>query len=337
MPNPTNAVSASRGTPRIDVHAHFLPDFYSAALHEAGLSAPDGIRALPEWNEVEALKVMDALNVSTAMLSISSPGVHFGDDAKARELARRVNIEGSRLVAAHPGRFGHFASLPLPDVEGAVAEAIYALDELGADGVVLESNAHGIYLGDPRLAPLYAELDKRHAVIFIHPTTPACSCCARLAANYPQPLMEFIFDTTRSVADMVLSGTLEDFPDLRVIVPHAGAALSVLADRIELLLPALADAPARGRPSLREAMKRLHFDLAGVPVPHLLSALTQVADPSRVHYGSDYPFTPEAACHALAERIEKTPLLDDARRQGIWRDNALSLFPRLQTVSVSDI
>jgi predicted TIM-barrel fold metal-dependent hydrolase len=323
--------STTRKVERIDIHAHFVPAFYREALVEAGLSKPDGIRAMPEWDADSTLRVMDKLGVATAMLSISSPGVHFGDDAKARALSRRVNEEGRRIVDAHPGRFGFFASLPLPDVDGAIAEATYAFDVLLADGVVFETNQHGVYLGDPMLEPLYAELNRRRAVMFVHPTSPACSCSDRLHQQYPQPMLEFMFETTRSISDMVLAGALERAPDLKVIVPHAGAALPVLLERIELLLPLLGQ-EGKPMPSMRDAMRRLHFDVAGAPVPQLLDALLQVADPKRIHYGSDYPFTPAAACEVLLKKIEGTPLLDSKTREGILRTNSHALFPRLATV-----
>jgi predicted TIM-barrel fold metal-dependent hydrolase len=308
------------------VHAHFLPNAYREALRRAGLSQPDGIHALPDWDAETAISVMDDLGIATAMLSISSPGVHFGNDAEAVELARLVNDEGARLKREHPGRFGFFASLALPDVDAAVIEARRALDDLGADGIVLSTNHHGMYLGDPKLEPLYAALDARQAVVFVHPTSPSCSCSARLDSALPRPLLEFQFETTRSVADLVLTGTLRRFPNIRVIVPHAGATLPILANRIELLLPLLTSADGADHPSMRDAMKQLHFDLAGAPVPHLLTALLASADPAKLHYGSDYPFTPPAACHALAAEIENTGLLSDAQRDGIWRSNAERLF-----------
>jgi len=327
---PGVTASSARKVERIDIHAHFVPAFYREALAEAGLSTPDGIRAMPAWDAESTLRVMDKLGVATAMLSISSPGVHFGDDAKARALSRRVNEEGHRLVDAYPGRFGFFASLPLPDVAGAIAEATYAFDVLRADGVVFETNQHGIYLGDPKLDTLYTELNRRQAVVFVHPTSPACSCSHRLHQQYPQPMLEFMFETTRSISDMVLAGALERSPDLKVIVPHAGAALPVLLERIELLLPLLGQ-EGKSMPSMRDAMRRLHFDLAGAPVPQLLDALLQVADPKRIHYGSDYPFTPAAACEVLLKKIEATPLLDNKARDAILRTNAHALFPRLAT------
>ncbi|WP_246519984.1 amidohydrolase family protein [Ancylobacter lacus] len=321
--------SATRSSDSIDVHAHFVPDFYADALRGAGHEKPDGMPAIPSWDVDGALKTMDLLGVRTALLSVSSPGVHFGDDARARQLARRVNEEGRRLVLAHPDRFGLFASLPLPDMAGALDEAAYALDELRADGIILETNAHGLYLGDPRLEPLYAELNRRKAVILVHPTSPACDCCARLKGVFPAPAFEFMFETTRSITDMVVAGVLARHPDLRIIVPHAGAALPVLLDRIELMsslfMPGTSPVP-----SMRQAMKTLHFDVAGSPVPVLLSALLDVADPAKIHYGSDYPFTPAAGCDLLLRRLEGAERVTPALRRAILRDNALALFPRLR-------
>ncbi len=322
---------ASRAIDRIDVHAHFVPEFYREAQVAAGHSKPDGIAAIPPWDAPMALRTMDELGVATAFISITSPGVHFGDDAQARHLCRLVNAEGARLQREHPGRFGHLASVPLPDVEGSLSEAAYALDVLGADGLLLETNHHGVYLGDERLEPLYAELDNRSAAVLIHPTSPACSCSPRLDAKFPRPAFEFIFETTRAVIDLVVAGVLQRHPKIRFIVPHAGAALPVLMSRVDLALPMLASPGTPPPPTLREAMRALHFDLAGVPVPTLLRALLEVADESRLHYGSDYPYTPAAACERLMQALETTPLLDDRLRAGIWRENAKKLFPSLSS------
>jgi 6-methylsalicylate decarboxylase len=318
-----------RAVDRVDVHAHFLPAVYAEALRAAGHDKPDGMPAIPPWNLSDTLTTMDALGVETAMLSISSPGVHFGDDTAARRLARQVNEAAAVLRAAHPARFGYFAALPLPNVEGAVAEAIHALDQLQADGVVLESNHDGVYLGDPRLDPLYTALDQRKAVIFIHPTSPACSCCARLDAVFPRPVLEFMFETTRSVTDMVAAGVLERFPNLKVIVPHAGAVLPALVNRVDLMAGLLRPVGGAPTPSLRATLRRLHFDLAGAPVPNQLRELLDIADPARIHYGSDYPFTPAPACDALLRQIETTDLLTTEQRVAVFRTNALALFPRL--------
>lgn len=314
---------------RIDVHAHFVPEVYGEALLAAGITQPDGIKATPEWSEELHLATMDRLDVETAIISISTPGVHFGDDAAAAELARVVNEEASAVRRRHPGRFGFFASLPLPDVAAAVAETRYALDELHADGVVMQTNSGGVYLGDERLEPLYAEIERRGPVLFLHPTTAHRG--EHLGLGYPRPMLEFMFDTTRSVTNMILSGVLERHPDLQVIVPHAGAALPVLANRVELLLPLLTPPGASTPPSVRDALRRLHFDLAGAPVDELLTALLAVADPTRLHYGSDFPFTPADACVKLAERLDAAAALSDELRPAVDRANATALFPHLST------
>ena len=314
---------------RIDVHTHFVPEVYRRALAVAGIDRPDGIKGVPAWSEQLALETMDRLDVEVALLSISSPGVHFGDAAAAAALARAVNEEAARIRDDHPDRFGFFASLPLPDVDGALTEARHALDVLGADGVVMQTNHAGTYLGNASLDALYAELAARDGVVFLHPTTAHCG--EHLGLGYPRPMLEFMFETTRSVTDLVLSGTLQRHPGLQVIVPHAGAALPVLAGRVELLLPLLTVPGGPDVPSLREALRRLHFDLAGAPVEELLTALLAVADPAKLHYGSDFPFTPADACVALADRLDRASSLTDDQRAGVDGRNSRALFPRLGT------
>ncbi|OBH29001.1 hypothetical protein A5692_21860 [Mycobacterium sp. E342] len=152
---------------RIDAHAHYLPEGYRGVLAQADQLRPDGITGLPDWDPESALAAMNHLGVKTAVLSISSTGVHVGNAAQAIELARLVNEDSARIVTDNPDRFGLFASLPLPEVDAAVAEAKYALDHLNADGVVLMTNHCDIYLGDEQLRPLYAERNARSAVAFM--------------------------------------------------------------------------------------------------------------------------------------------------------------------------
>lgn len=328
MPQSTRSTTNTpRAIDRLDVHVHFIPPFYAEALVAAGHIRPDGMPAIPKWSETDALRTMDELGIRTAILSISSPGVHFGDDAQAKALARRINEEGARIKKAHPGRFGHFASVPLPDMPSAIEEAIYALDVLKADGIVVETNHDGVYLGDPCMMPFYDELNRRNAVMFIHPTSPACSCCERLDSMFPRPMMEFLFDTTRTVSDLIWSGAIDRYENMRVIVPHAGAALTGFLNRLEKFR-FLMDSPSEPPPSFKAAMKKLHFDLAGVPVPHLLRELLDVADPERIHYGSDYPFTPAEVCENLMTEIENTPLLNKQMLRAMFTENAQALFPQ---------
>ncbi|RZT36860.1 amidohydrolase family protein [Cupriavidus agavae] len=327
----TVTTSGTKG--RIDVHAHYIPPGYRAALEAAGHGKPSGMPAIPQWSAASHVGMMDSLGIATAMLSISAPGLHFGDDAAARRLARECNEEGAKAMRAHPGRFGLFAVLPLPDVPGSLAELAHAFDTLHADGVVMESNYHGIYLGDARLDPVFAELNRRKATVFIHPTDPYCACCQGQEAaalpplGYPYPMIEFIFDTTRAVFNLILSGTLDKYPDVRIIVPHAGAAVPVLTARVGAISAMLK--LGRNRTSVDAAIRKLYYDLAGVPEPVALSALLQVADPARVLYGSDYPFTPAPVAADLAAVLDRSPQIPPNLRDAFMRDNALALFPRL--------
>jgi predicted TIM-barrel fold metal-dependent hydrolase len=315
-------------TTRIDCHAHYLPDAYRRAGRDAYPEGPDGFPGFPEWSARLALEQMESTGIAAAVLSVSSPGVHFGDDAAACTLARVVNEVGARTVQDYPRRFGLFASLPLPDSDGSLTEIAYAFDELGADGVVLLTNARGTYLGDAALDPVFEELNRRDAVLFMHPTSPFCPACHGSGLDFPRPMLEFMFESTRAVTNMVLSGTLDRYPNIKLIVPHAGAALPVLAERIGSIAGALRI--GSGSPnSVIQHLHRLHYDLAGFPVPTLLRALMDIANPQHVLYGSDWPFTPASATRELAAALDTTDLIGPDWRGQIYRDNALRLLPSL--------
>lgn len=215
---------------RIDVHQHFLPEVYGQALAKAGLRTVDGGMPVPAWSAEAAIAMMDRQQIETAMISLSSPSTHFLAPGQRAGLARQVNEAGAALVAAHPGRFGYFATLPMPDVAASLAEMTHAFEVLGGDGVILESNIDGTYLGAPDFAPIFAELNRRGATLFLHPTSPACFEAVGLGR--PAPLLEFPLDTTRTLVDLLYARTLQTHPDIQVIVPHGGAALPALVARI---------------------------------------------------------------------------------------------------------
>jgi predicted TIM-barrel fold metal-dependent hydrolase len=297
---------------KIDVHAHYLPDGYRAALQQAGHDQPDGMPWLPEWSANQHLEVMDRLGVAKSLLSVSSPGVHLGDGTSPVDLAREVNEDGRRAVVDHPGRFGLLASLPLPDVDGAIAEIAYCCDELNVDGFVLLTNINGTYVSDASFEPVFRELNRRGARVLLHPTSPAC--WEHTSFERPRPMLEFFFDTTRAVVDLVLSGTIALNPDLELIIPHAGATLPLVADRVS----AFAGVLAPDVDVLRD-LGRLHFDLAGFAVPRQLDALLTLTTLDHLHYGSDFPFTPETEGVAGAQRIDGVDSLVDALRSNTER------------------
>jgi 6-methylsalicylate decarboxylase len=272
----------------VDVHAHFVIDEYVAAAKAAGHVYPDGMPGWPSWDPETHLDLMDRCGIRTSMLSISSPGIHFGDDKAARALARSVNEHGAAVAAAHPGRFGHFAALPFPDVEGSLTELAYALDRLGSDGLAVETNGRGVYLGDERYDPIYAELNERRAVMFVHPTSPPCSEAVSLGR--PVGMNEYIFDSARTVSDLVFSGTLARYPDIQWIFTHGGGALPLHADRMELSR-FLFQSDLSG-PSVQDQIRRLWFDMAGSPFPNQIPALVKAFGDEQLLFGSDHCWAP---------------------------------------------
>jgi predicted TIM-barrel fold metal-dependent hydrolase len=305
----------------IDVHAHYLPAFYRDALLEHGHAQPDGFPHIPEWSAAEHVAAMDRLGIATSLLSISSPGVQLADDARTRDLCRAVNEEGRRAVVDHAGRFGLFASLPLPDVDAAMREIEHCTSTLPVDGFAVLTNIGGTYVGDASFEPVFDALDARHARVFLHPTSPPC--WEHTSLGRPRPMVEFLFDTTRAVVDLVLSGTIARHPNIELIVPHAGATLPMIADRVSVFALLLDVDPAV---DVMAELRRLHYDLAGYPVPRQLDALLTLTTLDHLHYGSDYPFTPEFAVEAgrarLAEAGEPPGSLVDALHANTER-----LFP----------
>jgi predicted TIM-barrel fold metal-dependent hydrolase len=309
----------------IDVHAHHLPDFYVQQATAAGHAHPDGMGGWPAWSVRDHLDLMDRNGIQTAMLSLSSPGVHFGDDKAARVLARRVNEYTAELSRNHRGRFGTFASLPLPDVDGALEEIAFAFDELGADGVALLTHTNGVYLGNERLEPVFAELDRRGAVVFLHPTSPVC--WEQSALGRPRPMVEYTFDTARTVTDLLMAGVLTRHPDMRVIVPHCGGAIPVLADRINEFMQLFV--PSRETPPLDavQQLRTLYYDIAGTAFPRQVPALLKLIDPDHLLFGSDYCWTPAPLADAHIAAIDAAePPAEGATWRSLTTVNAKRLF-----------
>ncbi|MDT7799954.1 MAG: 6-methylsalicylate decarboxylase, partial [Actinomycetota bacterium] len=215
----------------VDIHHHMLPDFFWAATNEAG--NPVGGVTPPPWSREAALSFLDDASIDVGMTSISTPGVHTGDDGAARALARRCNELSAELVRDRPDRFGGFGCLPLPDVDGALDELAYVVDVLGLDGVVLFSNARGVYLGDARLAPLFDELQRRQALVFVHPNASPDPVAHTL--GLPDSLIDFTADTTRAIAQLHYSNTFARTPDVTYVFSHAGGTVPYLAGRFDIV------------------------------------------------------------------------------------------------------
>jgi predicted TIM-barrel fold metal-dependent hydrolase len=315
-------------SPAVDVHCHFLSPAYRDALAAAGIDRPDGFPHVPAWEIDSALAAMDEVGIAVAMLSVSSPGVHFVPGEATRLLARQVNEDGAAVVRERPDRFGLLASLPLPDVDAALAEIAYASDVLGADGFVLMTNYDGVYVGNEVIEPVIAELDRRQAVVAVHPTSPPG--WEQLTLGRPRPMLEFPFDTTRMFVDLILSRTLLRYPRIRWIVPHVGSALTALVDRVDVFSSLFLRGDDDESAGVPAQLRGLYYDLTGPALPRALPALLALADPGRLLYGSDLPFPPPAAVQRMAEDLATTDILDAEVRHAMFATNALTLFPRLQ-------
>ena len=312
---------------KIDFQAHYLPKAYYDFLEEEGLYCPDGFPT-PEWDEETQQESMKELGISYALLSLSSPSLYTGNKFKSRELARKVNEQGAEIVARAPGNLGFLATLPLPHVDSSIFEARYCLDTLHADGVGLMTNYGGVYLGDHRLDELMAELDGRGALAVMHPTQPAVMV-PNVNEEIPVPAFEYFVETTRTFLNMVQNDTFTRYPNIRWVIPHAGAFLPILADRFESFALMLRFADPDRRADIMEDMAHVYYDLAGFSEQKQLEMLLRNVDESHLLYGSDTPYTDISACVGQAEALENTKKLTERQKHLMFTDNAKALLPKL--------
>jgi 6-methylsalicylate decarboxylase len=309
---------------RIDTHHHMIPPDYRKALRRAGIDEAGG-RALPDWSAEGSLQTMAELDVATAILSVSTPGTAFlSNPADAAALARDLNDYGAHLVASAPERFGFFATAPMPHVDESVAETVRALDELNADGVVLLANNAGTYLGEDGQDDLWAALDERAAVVFIHPADlpgPTVPGVAPFAAD-------FLLDTTRAAYLLVRNGIRHKYPNIRFILSHAGGFVPYASHRMAVAI--MGDTGRSPADSLDD-FSSFYFDTALSSSAAALPTLLAFAKPGHITFGSDWPFAPVAGGKLFAAGLETYPGLDADTRKAIDRTNALALFPRLGT------
>jgi 6-methylsalicylate decarboxylase len=309
----------------VDLHHHVIPDFYWEASNEGG-NAAGGINP-PPWSLDGAIAYLDEARIDVAVPSISTPGVHLGDDAAAQALAQRVNEYLAELKRDRPDRFGGFAAIPLPDVDGSLEQIRYALDVLDLDGVSLMSNAGGSYLGDDRFEPVFAELQRRSAVVFVHPTASPDPIAHTL--GLPDTLLDFPVDTSRAIAKLHYSNTFARTPDVKYVFPHAGGTIPFVASRFAIVDAMNAIPGAEERGPFADAVTRLYWDTASAftdPVLHLLRSVTGVRN---VVFGTDYPYPDNAISIGGLRQLERTAELDDDARRDVLGGTAGRLFPRL--------
>jgi predicted TIM-barrel fold metal-dependent hydrolase len=320
---------------RIDIHNHIVPKFYVKELERLGIVTSFGL-PFPEWTVDQHLEVMDRNRIAAAVSSITTPGVYITDGEHARGLARRCNEFSARMIADHPTRLGGFASLPLPDVDGSLEETAYAYDVLGLDGVVLMSNVTGIYPGDRRYRALFEELNRRSAVVYIHPNDPPGERIPRSVRFY----LDTALETTRSVMSLLYGGVLGAFPKVRFILSHTGGMTPALAHRIAVgrhqkdgLNGRDRGSPAAGTSS--EAVKRDLNLLAGLYVDSITPsegiayrAAEQLCGIDHILLGTDYALMPRSLVPKVIAKVRRGFTTEAVQK--IERSNAIALFPRLE-------
>ncbi|MGY1942957.1 amidohydrolase family protein [Nocardia asiatica] len=311
---------------RIDVHQHLIPPAYAETLRAHGITAAGG-RELPEWSPEAARALLTQAGIASAVLSVSTPGATFlPDPTEAAGLARSLNDYTAALAGAEPDRFGFFATLAMPHVGAAAAEARRALDDLHADGVVLLGNAAGTYLGEEGQDELFRVLDERSAVAFVHPA----DLPAPAVPGVPPFAADFLLDTTRAAFLLVRNDIRRRYPHIRFILGHAGGFVPYAAHRMAL---AIFNDTGRSPLDILDDFAGFYFDTALSASAATLPTLLAFAQPGHVLYGSDWPFAPEPAVHYFNAGLETFPDCDDTMRRKIQRDNALALFPRFGDVA----
>ena len=302
---------------RIDTHHHFtvpklITESVAKGVNQAGLQ---------DWTPQKSIEQMDKGGVATSILSISDPGVWFGDNAAARALARECNDYAAKVIKDYPGRFGLFATLPLPDVEGALREIEYAFDTLKADGACVLSSYLGKYLGNPTFAPVMDELNRRKAVVFCHPFCAACGTQTVLSDGQNRGV-EFVFDTTRTIVSLLSSATVTRCPDIRFIWSHGGGTVPYITSR-------LAGAAQQLPKGLIYELQKFYYDTAQAFNPYTLPSFKKLVPASHIVFGTDFPLGGGSGL-AVSQGLIDNGGFSESELRGINRENALELLPRLK-------
>ncbi len=310
---------------RIDTHYHYFPPAYLEPLAAWGQRVGFGGLRGPhrDWSIPRALDEMDRNGVATGVLSISTPGVWFGDPGEARRMARLCNEFAARMIADHPGRFGLFAAMPMPDVDGTLVEIAHALDTLKADGIGLMTSYADTWPGDPTYRPVFEELNRRKAVVYFHPLAP--DCCGMTVPGVSGSPLEYPYDTGRAVLSLLINGAFARYRDIKWLFSHAGGPVPALAGRIANVVRARADAAEIAPDGVDRELQRLFYDTANAAFAPTMAALMALVPTSQIVFGSDYPY------FTIGENVAglASITLSDADRQAIDRGNALRLLPRL--------
>jgi 6-methylsalicylate decarboxylase len=317
--NEATGAGAGGNPRRIDIHHHLVPPNYVAELPKLikGENPPRG------WSPAKSIEEMDRNGIATSITSLMQPQVWFGDVQLGRRLARESNDYAATLVRDYPGRYGIFATLPLPDTEGSLKEIEYALDVLKADGFGLMTSYAGKYLGDPAFWPVWEELNRRQAVVYNHPLS--VECCRNPIPQYmPNSGIEYATDTSRAIASLLFSGAAARFPDIRWIHSHGGGTMPFLYSRYTRQEAAIKNRKEVLPNGVLHEVRKFHYDTAQANHKAALAALLTLVPTSQVLFGTDYPYRPGS------ETVEGLTSygFSAAELRAIDRENAVRLMPR---------
>ena len=346
LPDGPSAAQQAANPRRIDVHHHFTPPAYLQflAAHNQGGGGGRGAgrggalgSAYPGWTLAEDLDDMDKSGTAVAILSITTPGFWFGEVNEVRKVARECNDYAAKLRSDHTGRFGIFASIPITDTQGALREAEYALDTLKADGIGLYSNYGDIWLGDARLAPVYEELNRRKAVVYVHPIEG--NCCRNIVKDVQDTVVEYGADTTRTIASLIFSGTTTRYPDITWIFSHGGGMMPFVIERFVsgtetevvpgIVTKGQGNIPPKNVPKgVLYELRKMYYDTAQATNPVAMGALRKVVPVSQIVYGTDYWYRSAAE---TAKGLTTDKVFTDEELRAINRGNAMRILPRYRT------
>jgi predicted TIM-barrel fold metal-dependent hydrolase len=307
-------------TGRIDIHHHFAPPAWVTEVKGRPLLQPANTR----WTPEQSIEDLDRGGCAAAVISVTNPGLWFGDKAVTTRLARACNDYGAMLVQKYPARFGMFAAMPLPDVDATLKEIEYAYDTLKADGIGLFTSYGDTWLGNAAFRPVMEELNRRRAVVHVHPT--AANCCRNLEYGVAPGSIEYGTDTTRALIGVAFSGDSTRFRDIRFVWSHAGGSAPFLAGRID---GASGNAKDRMPAGFLAEAKRFYYDTAGAANRGALVSLLELVTAKQILFGTDFP--PGGTSREVAQMLAELRLFDPAAMRAIDRENAVALLPRLRT------
>ena len=312
---------------QIDLHSHAITKGYLDYIKANGAEMDEGF-PIPTWDAEQHIAFMDKAGIHTAVLTMPAPQPWFGDAKASVAVCRSYNEECAALKARYPGRFMFCAALPLPNVDAAIREAVYALDTLKADGIKLATNVNGQYLGVPELDTLFSVLNERGAVVILHPHRPE-PVNRQVMQQTPLAMQEYLSETTRAVANMISRNVLARYPQVKVVVPHCGAYLPLAVPRMKSLTAVMQANKMVGEIDWQANLNSLYYDLAGAHSPEVIRMMLTITTPDHLLYGSDYPYVaPQVLVNGLQrmqQYLTDEPDLEPYKEMILYK-NALKLF-----------